>query len=108
MFSYSIWMIRHHSSHWRKEIYPPSQNAPSGRTGMNAKRGIHRSFSVGGYASAGFAEAVKMPRAEARGIFTCSRLPFLSGVAESTRPEDRWPLHPLSDRFFHPGIGAGP
>ena len=34
-------------------VYPPSQYAPSGRTGMNAKRVS--------------AEAVKMPCAEARG-----------------------------------------
>jgi len=70
-------------------FYPPSQNAPSGRTGDECEKGIRRScclpetlstcptrfgegrfseqVSEGGCASAGFAEDVKMPRAEARG-----------------------------------------
>jgi len=43
--------------------------------------GIRRSFSVGGYASEGFAEVVKMPCAEAR-IASLDRDRFLVNKAD--------------------------
>jgi hypothetical protein len=48
-------------------ILPVFAECPVRKDGDECEKGIHRSFSVGGCASAGFAEAVKMPRAEARG-----------------------------------------
>jgi hypothetical protein len=51
-----------------KMIYPPSQNAPPGRTGMNAKRVPFKAPKERSRVRfGGFRRAVKMPRAEARG-----------------------------------------
>ena len=46
---------------------PAFAECPVRKDGDECEKGIHRSFSVGGCASTGFAEAVRMPRAEARG-----------------------------------------
>jgi hypothetical protein len=51
----------------RSGYLPAFAEGPVRKDGDECEKGIHRSFSVGGFASAGFAEAVKMPRAEARG-----------------------------------------
>ena len=48
-------------------ILPAVAECPARKDGDECEKVIHRSFSVGGFASAGFAKAVKMHRAEARG-----------------------------------------
>ena len=46
---------------------PAFAECPVRKDGDECEKGSRRSFSVGGYAPAGFAEVVKMPRVEARG-----------------------------------------
>jgi hypothetical protein len=48
-------------------VLPAFAECPVRNDGGECEKGIHEDFNGGGYASVGFAKAVKMARVEARG-----------------------------------------
>jgi hypothetical protein len=62
-------------------VLPAFAEYPLRKDGDECEKGIRRSFSVGGYASQGFAEVVKMPCAEAR-IASLDRGKFIMNKAD--------------------------
>ena len=78
---------------------PAFAECPVWKDEDECEKGIHQSFSVGRYASTGFAKAVKMPRVEARGASRPHLSAAFFGIWSTPSTSSR------SNHHFFSGLG---